>query len=129
MLVCELSSSAPFTKGDTLKITVRMSDGSSLEAEDIKPGDMVRFERQFGISFSDLYVEKTDADGNAVIDPTTYEPVRVPSPESRIEHTLFLAYAALKRTQQFTGTFDDFLDGIDDFDAEDEAVPLGASAA
>lgn len=54
-----------------------------------KPGDLVRFERQFDVAASSL-------DENA-----------------RLEHVFFIAWCAMKRVGSFTGEFEDFIDLAD----------------
>lgn len=106
-----------------MRATVLLADGRKLEA-DIKPGDWVRFERAYGMNVSDLSMPKLDAEGNPVVDDDG-DPVRVTSPVARSEHNYFIAYSALKRTKQYEGDFDSFLDLIDeDIDVVEEAVPL-----
>jgi hypothetical protein len=54
-----------------------------------KPGDLVRFERQYDVPASSL-------DENA-----------------RVEHVFYIAWCALKRTGVFAGDFEEFLDLAD----------------
>lgn len=87
--------------------TIHFTDGHDAVAPDAKPFDLVAFERKFAIGVSELMGD------------------------FRLEHTLFIAWHALKRTGQYDGDFEAFLNDVDDFDSGDdssEAVPLELSA-
>lgn len=75
-----------------MEITLELTGGETLVARPA-PGDFVRFERHFDLPIS-------------VLD----DPRKV-----RIDHTLFLAWSALKRTQQYAGTYDELLDRLEAF--------------
>ena len=79
-----------------LNRTVILTDGRRLSAT-IIIADLVTFERQY------------DADA--------------PLTSQRIEHCLFLAWAALKRQGDVDGEFDDFLPLVEDFESTDEPAP------
>ena len=79
-----------------MKFKVSFDDGRTLEVG-ATPGDIVRFERQYGFPASQI---ETD---------------------TRVEYVMFLAWCALKRTKQFDGDFDDFLDHV--MQTEDEPSP------
>lgn len=82
----------------TAAFRLSLADGTTIEV-DTKPGDFVRFERQFNVS--------PEALGD----------------NPRVEYLMFLGWAAAKRTGQTDLDFEAFLDVIDDFDTE-EAAPL-----
>lgn len=99
-------------------------DGEQHRAS-LKPSDVVRFERKFGRSISDL---ARGADGQP-IDPELAEarPDLVKA-DLKIEELLFLAFCSLRRQGVVEGSFDDgfeaFLDRVDDLDfGEPEAPP------
>jgi len=71
-------------------------DGDTFDIK-LKPGDLIRFERQFKRSITDLVGE----DGKASFG---------------VEELAFMAYTALTRTDRFEGDFDSFLDRFDDVD-------------
>lgn len=77
-------------------LTVTLTDGREIEVRST-PGDLVRFERHFGIAASGI--------------------------GEKFEHIMFLAYTALKRTGEVDGDFDSFLDQIEKF-GEHETAPL-----
>ena len=77
---------------------ITMNDGTVLDAPDPKPFDIVAFERQFHVSASSL------------------------ANDAHVEHALFLAWHALKRTGKTALPFEGFLTQVDDFEGEE--VPL-----
>ena len=68
-------------------------DGDTLPVQ-LKPGDLIRFERKFDKPMTDLAGENG----------------------MRFEELAFLGFAALSRTDRFDGTFDEMLDKLDDID-------------
>lgn len=78
-----------------LKLTY---DGSEYEL-DATPGDLVRFERQYGIPATQL------------------------ESETRIEYVMYLAWLALKRVRPDVVDFDDFLDRVTDVE-DSPTAPL-----
>ena len=68
---------------------IEYQDGKEIEA-DIRPIDLIKFERKFDVGFSVL------ADPN----------------EARYEHAAYLAWLGAKRKGE-TNTFDDFLQKVD----------------
>jgi hypothetical protein len=62
-----------------------------------KPGDLVRFERQYDVPASSM-------------DDST-----------RVEYVFYIAWCAMKRTGDFTGDFEEFLDLAD---TADDPTPL-----
>lgn len=78
------------------QLSITYADGR-VEPIDIKMSDLVHFERRFGMSFSE--VEK----------------------EPRMDHILFLAWNALRRTGRETSSYDDWLDEVEDFETEADA--------
>ena len=81
-----------------MKLKVTFDNGGTEEV-DVLPGDIVRFERQYGIS-------SQEADK-----------------QPRVEHALFLAHRALTRTKRTSEEFDTWLDTVVDVDPVAE-VPL-----
>jgi hypothetical protein len=77
---------------------ISLLDGTTLEAPDAKPIDIVAFERHFHMGAAAL------------------------GADPHVEHALFLAWNALKRTGKVVLPFDAFLAEVDDF--ESEKVPL-----
>jgi hypothetical protein len=80
-----------------LKITF---DNGGVEEVAVLPGDIVRFEREYGIS-------SQQADENP-----------------RVEHALYLAHRALVRTKRTDSEFDNWIDTVADVDPVEEEVPL-----
>jgi hypothetical protein len=68
------------------------------------PGDLVRFERQYDLPVTVLDDEKT----------------------VRTEYVYFIVWCAMKRKGQFTGDFEEFLDGLGDM--EEESAPFAPPA-
>lgn len=76
-----------------LSIAVTLEDGTTYPGAKMLPGDIVAFERQFGISSMALN------DDNACL-----------------EHMMFLAWRPLHRKNMYGGTFDEFCDLVTDID-------------
>lgn len=80
-------------------MNVIFSDGRSVEVPEPKLGDFVAFERKF---------------------PNVALATMGDSP--KLEHTMFLAWNALRRTGAETRSFDEFVDDIDTIEPDDEEV-------
>lgn len=96
-----------------------INEGDTHKEVSIKPGDLVAFERKYGMSYDDLSVEVVNEDGTKEIKPSSV---------ARIEHTFFMAWNALRRSGQDTRTFEEFLDNVDDIEDPDEPDPLDPPA-
>lgn len=80
-----------------------MLDGATFEI-DQTPGDMVRFEREFGVPVS-------------AIDSETMG----------VQHMMFLGYAGMKRKGYYHGTFDEFIDLVEALEGDTpKAAPAPA---
>lgn len=81
-----------------LKTTVTLEDGTSFPQVKVMPGDIVRFERHFGVQ------------------------VRVVESDARFEHILYLGWSPLHR-RGLTGLgFDEFCDQVENVDISTGAV-------
>ncbi|MEY2580524.1 MAG: hypothetical protein QOE09_373 [Ilumatobacteraceae bacterium] len=78
-------------------LSVHMTDGRNLTVR-TTPGDIVRFERHFGVSPAAL------------------------SSDPKLEHVMFIAYTALTRLKEVECTFDEFLDSVESMG--EEPAPL-----
>lgn len=80
------------------QLHIRMVDGSEHDV-DSKPADFVRFEREFKVPMSAI-------DGH----------------NASYEHMLYLGWLGLRRKNIFTGTFEAFIDVVDDCTGADPKV-------
>lgn len=92
-----------------LRATVALEDGTVFPEVRLMPGDIVRFERHFGVrvgSLAGAKVTTTNADGEA-------ETETIPPP---FEHLLFLGWAPLHRKALTDLDFDAFCDVVENVD-------------
>lgn len=101
-----------------LTVSVALEDGTTFSGVRVMPGDVVRFERHFGIRIGSLAGTKvvtTNADGEE-------ETEVVPPP---FEHFLFLGWSPLNRKGLTALDFDAFCDVVEtvDVSTNGEASP------
>jgi len=113
--------------GIRLKVTV---DGKTYDS-DLRPGDLVRYERHtghslFGASEAELQKAKKALDANT--DEGTAEAAAVVQKMGLgMEDLFFLAYLGVRRQVTFED-FDDFLDRVTDVDLVGDEVPKDPSS-
>lgn len=101
-------------------ITVRLEDGSTHDVVN-KIGDLIRFEREYGVSAAQLG-KWSEANARVAKENESRpdeEQVDLPH-EIKPEWMLYLAWLALRRKKLFDGGFDEFLDQVDDIGGGEE---------
>lgn len=86
-----------------MKITMSVTRHGTPQTVTIAPVDIVAFERAFGIGFGKAF-------GNAE--------------EMRLEHQLWMAWSASKRTGSTTESFDAWMAEVEEIGQEADATPL-----
>lgn len=78
-----------------MELTITFTDGTETSPTEVTLGDIVAFERKFGITFGELDMDKFS-----------------------MEQMAFLAWNGQRRVAGDERTFDDFIDALADFDVE-----------